>query len=308
LSPGKSSHLQSFLSSLPYSGISKLLLTGISIILTVIISSPSEDYAASSNINCLILITIYITFSVSGILVIIIFYSSKDLLPRNFVSFSLVISFLVELSGVFADNSKDFSDPTNNCLLVTIVCCLISAVLMIISNNNISTFSLVMFTIIQGTWLIQSTIISSSESISYLYFSWHVLAVFILMIVINVVKDLHSITQGEKHKKIEHSNRIDTVAHRLNVKHSVTNEQIKMLKDSKMKKSEENLSDKEVTRTKTEDIESESEGSDASVPTLLQSLPSDRGERMSPLEEFNSLHSHTEVVRKTIQMKDSSVV
>ena len=45
-----------------------------------------------------------------------------------------------------------------------------------------------------------------------------------------------------------------------------------------------------------------------SVPTAVISVTSDLCERMSPLEEFNTLHRHTDTVRKSLRIKESSIV
>ena len=45
-----------------------------------------------------------------------------------------------------------------------------------------------------------------------------------------------------------------------------------------------------------------------SVPTQVISVISEPCERMSPLEEFNTLHRHTDTVRKSLRIKESSIV
>eukprot|EP00090_Calanus_glacialis_P036787 TRINITY_DN62903_c0_g1_i1.p1 TRINITY_DN62903_c0_g1~~TRINITY_DN62903_c0_g1_i1.p1 ORF type:complete len:129 (-),score=31.52 TRINITY_DN62903_c0_g1_i1:79-465(-) len=59
----KSANIKTFLQSLPFNGISKLVMTGISIILTVIISSANE--METKSLQCILHVTIYISFSIS---------------------------------------------------------------------------------------------------------------------------------------------------------------------------------------------------------------------------------------------------
>ena len=75
LSDGDSS-LTRFLQSLPCSGISKLILTGLTIILTVLITSAEDTLPGSdANIGRLSHVTIYLAFALTGIVDILCFYS-----------------------------------------------------------------------------------------------------------------------------------------------------------------------------------------------------------------------------------------
>ena len=165
---GKSSNLEKFLQSLPCTGICKLILTGISIILTVMISTANEKEKQEESLQCILHITIYISFSISGLLDIGIFYMPKNFFPRHTDSFSIVIAFLVECLA-FSEN-KEITKPGSSCLVMAINCCLISSVLRMISSSSIATLSLIMFTQIQGTWLLHSAFINYSLTMSYLYF------------------------------------------------------------------------------------------------------------------------------------------
>ena len=75
LSDGDSS-LTRFLQSLPCAGISKLILTGLSIILTVLVTSVEDQLPDSeASINRLAFVTIYLSFALTGIVDILSFYS-----------------------------------------------------------------------------------------------------------------------------------------------------------------------------------------------------------------------------------------
>ena len=75
LSDGDSS-LTRFLQSLPCAGISKLILTGVSIILTVLVTSAEDQMPDSeASIDRLAFVTIYLSFALTGIVDILSFYS-----------------------------------------------------------------------------------------------------------------------------------------------------------------------------------------------------------------------------------------
>ena len=65
------SSLTRFLQSLPCAGISKLILTGLSIILTVLVTSAET----LENLDRLSFVTIYLSFALTGIVDILCFYS-----------------------------------------------------------------------------------------------------------------------------------------------------------------------------------------------------------------------------------------
>ena len=70
LSDGDSS-LTRFLQSLPCAGICKLILTGLSIILTVLVTSTDSE----ASLDRLAFVTIYLSFALTGIVDILSFYS-----------------------------------------------------------------------------------------------------------------------------------------------------------------------------------------------------------------------------------------
>ena len=75
------STLTRFVSSLPCAGISKLVLTGLCIILTVVTTNLQPSAPSPS---CLALLTIYGVFALSGIVDILAFYTATaSLLPKQ---------------------------------------------------------------------------------------------------------------------------------------------------------------------------------------------------------------------------------
>ena len=174
-----------------------------------------------------------------------------------------------------------------------------------------TTFSLTMLTMIQGTWLIHSAYLTCSEKMSYLYFSWHVLAVFCITLVINVIMQLQAGTQVKKHITAKHTRvitTVDTVSYCHNAVDSSLTIPEQKTNYAQDKVSIENLTIDKLVDTKAAASDSELHSSFESIPTQVLSMHSDKGERMSPLEEFNTLHRHCEGVRRSIKVKDSSIV
>jgi hypothetical protein len=252
----KSSTVKIFLKSLPCKGICKLILTGISIILTVMVSSSMNIENQENNLSSTLYITIYISFSFSGLLNILIFYARKGFFVKNIDSFSLVIAFLVEYLAISADSEETTLSSVNYCLMMTVIGCLMSSVLMMISSSSMTTFSLSMMSMIQGTWLIHSAYLTCSEKTSYLYFSWHVLAVFCITLVINVIMQLQASTQVKKHMVATHSSvttTVDTVSCSHNAVDSsltIPGQKTNYAKDKVLGKSIENLTIDKIVDTK----------------------------------------------------------
>merc|ERR1712129_614972 len=104
---------------------------------------------------------------------------------------------------------------------MAIIGCLVGSVMRMILNSCMANSFLMMFTMVQGTWLIHSAFIDSSEKMIYLYFSWHMLAIFILNLVINVITQLCVKTQVKKHKVAKHK-KLATSVDRISEVHSDT--------------------------------------------------------------------------------------
>ena len=105
---------------LPLHGLYLVTLTSMGILTTVMLDTDSE--------HILSMVTIYVAFSIPGLLDITIFYTRRDLLPRHSQSFCLVIAFLVEYLTVSADKEELIAQPFSLCLLIAISGCLMSSV------------------------------------------------------------------------------------------------------------------------------------------------------------------------------------
>ena len=335
--------LSKFLRSLPCLGIVKLVLTGICIILTVIISANNGDHPLPSSSapgllhqECLVFVTIYISFAMSGLLDIFIFYtaaSGSSLLPKHVDGLILSCCFFIEMMLVDTVGS-------NMILTVSIISCLVVSLMKMMSNTSLLNMGLTMMTMIQGTWMIHFSLISLNSiavslSMMYVYFSWHVIAVFIINIIFNII--IHYITVSETSKISKDpsglQSKSSSISPRVNAAtpSNPTGLTVTIKQESKLNKSMDNLSSEAFENP------SDDNTSLASVPTQLMSMvdsdlqterlsslspssplspvsissPSSGGvERVSPLEEFNTLHRHcqSEGVRRSIKLKESSIV
>ena len=145
---------------------------------------------------------------------------------------------------------------------------------------------------------------------SYLYFSWHVLAVASIIIGVNVIIQLQAGTQVKKHMVAKHTP-VDEVPYTHNDVHScltVLEQKTTYLQDKFLGKGIDNLTIDKIVETKAAASDSELNSSFESLPTQVLSINSDICEIMSPLEEFNTLHRHCEGGRRDIKVKESSIV
>ena len=143
---------------------------------------------------------------------------------------------------------------------------------------------------VQGTWLVHTAVQSCEERMRVLYFCWHLLSVWGLALVICVAR----------HRDTQHTTTIETIG-----THTQGYKGLSVVEHNTL---EEVVSDEKIEPVKTVVSEDDLNSSMESVPTQVVSVGSDTGERMSPLEEFNTLHRHTDTVRKSIKLKESSIV
>ena len=278
--------MSKFLSSLPSSGIAKLVLTGVCIIATVLISSLTNDTLGEAKVQCLSHVTLYISFALSGLLDIFAFYTATGvLIPKQSDGLVLSLAFLIEtlLVNTIGDSDQAFK--------LTVASCLVFSLLKLLNNSSILHMGLMVMTMLQGTWLIHLTFLETEAETNmiYLYYSWHTLAVFVINLIFNIV--LHCATKYENVTKSR-----DSFS-------NPTGLTVMIRKDRG--NSVDDLSSGGSSMTTPQTMSMSTTDSTATD----QGETSDEGEsRVSPLEEFNTLHRHTEGVRKSIKLKESSIV
>jgi len=295
-----------------------IILTSIAILSTVIILDTDTEQIMG-------MVTVYVGFSIAGLLDIIIFYVSEQILPKNIDKLSIIVAFITEY--VIASFDDDI-DPVRKCLIVSILGCLISSVLMIVSGNSLAIFTLVMFTLIQGTWLIHSSVSICDEKMTNLYFSWHIFAAFTGILVISVMLHVYAETHFKTHMTKEHG-MITASVDRISEAYSDTNtgqtvithdnegadecrEDILEIKSDVVEKQvKEEQEIKNVLRTIDKMVYEAANNESSkkkSTNSDIDNIGNSTNERLSPLEEFNTLHKHVDGVRASIKLKESHIV
>ena len=281
---------------LPVFGLYLVTVSSLCIILSTLQLSGDQrkDYAT---------ITLLAAFSLCGLFNIALFYIKTVALmfPKNISKLGVVLCFLLEL----------FLLQRDHCLLSIIVCCLVVSVLKMVHTTTILTFSLVIFTMVQGTWLLHSSFLPTSHSMTNIYFSWHLLAVFIITTTLNIISNISVKRNSQKRKLSEEaqqktSNLTDTVK-----KTILTFDELNV-----------DILQKEKLNLVTEQPKSREDLEIMNVLNSIDKMVSNQGraenckdneekplkERISPLEEFNALFRNVEGVRKSIKLKDSGIV
>ena len=131
-----------------------------------------------------IIINIYIFFSLSGLVDLLVFYWGYSLLPEGLQSFILAASFAVETVSYQALMTPATSLALSLLLLLTSTCCLAAALETVLDNRLIK-FCRCYLTSLQSAWLLHLTSLStSSHSTTWvaIIFSWHAAGLFTISI------------------------------------------------------------------------------------------------------------------------------
>ena len=123
-----------------------------------------------------------------------------------------------------------------------------------------------------------------------------------------MILQLQAGTQVKKHMVAKHTpvGRVPYSYSHTNVPSSLE-QKTNFTQEKVLCKSVENITfDKRVESKAASD--SELNSSIESIPTEVLYIHSDICERISPLDEFNTLHRHSEGVRRSIKVKESSIV
>merc|ERR1719422_1103753 len=104
----------------------------------------------------------------------------------------MLIVYLIEL--VLIPVNYIIVGNTRVCLVVSITACLVSTIFIIFfpPNTFIMNLSRILFTQVQGSWLIHSSLVSyhHNRKICFLMFTWHILITFILYILMVIITRL----------------------------------------------------------------------------------------------------------------------
>ena len=323
--------MQKMSTFLPFTGLYTVILTSMGILSTGFMAETESEKIIS-------LVTVYVAFSIVGLLDIITFYLSKDLSPRHSEIFSIVIAFLVEYLVFSADKEEESGKSSSFCLNIAIAGCLASSVINMFSNTPITIFSMIVFTQAQGTWIIHSSFLTCRDNTSYLYFSWHILAVFICTLVITVVINMcleNNLTNHMTTKHAEFATSVDKISDvysETNTGLTVVSQEDIVNKDDYHKDTKQESEpahvyenyevgkqDKEIDeinnvltsidRLVNDGMNHINNNSSDKRPGFVESKDEIRikktktSERLSPLEQFNTLHRHVNGARASIKLK-----
>ena len=216
----------------------------------------------------------------------------------------LIEMLLIHFTSTISESSFKFS----------VLCCLVLSLMKLLTNSTILNLGLMMMTMTQGSWLIHLTLLDDQTQMIYLYYSWHLLAVFVVCIILTVGLNFCYKRKSEKSPEEEletKKNLTDTVKKTINTFGELNMDIIANEKKSVEQKSKEDLEiinvlnsiDKMVNEQQTS-----SSSSSTSTEELTESEKSSFKERISPLEEFNTLFRNADCVRKSIKLKESDIV
>merc|ERR1712129_72136 len=199
-------------SYLPCSGLFHVLLCSLACVGTVLLSA-TDHTNGQGMYRTGILVTIYLSFSLSGMLDILMFYTNRIKIPKHCNKMFTAIAFLMEL--VLANAYGNWVEPSEICLTVSIIASLISTVFSIqcSTSGTITHLSMIMFTQVQGSWLIHSSLLpcSVTRKMCFLLLSWHIIAIFSLYILmVSLTSLLRNKNVNRTVKRIEENGRIFT--------------------------------------------------------------------------------------------------
>ena len=139
-----------YLSSLPWEGIVKLVLTGLGIIVSVAMS-PRQLNTDTGYVTDIRLATIYLFFALSGLTDILVFYCGYSVLPEGVQSFILSLAFSAEavMFGSTIREESPLEQQVHALLITVIVAAAFSAAMEVVFDNRLVKFCRVFFCFIQ---------------------------------------------------------------------------------------------------------------------------------------------------------------
>ena len=218
-------------------------------------------------------------------------------------SLVLALAYLVEVV-LLADLA---SSPW---LGVTMLSCLAVSML----GGGCSNLALPCLTMVQGSWLLHSAQLST---LSPLHYSWHLTGVFIANIAITAAIRFVMIrvrpagsnsSAGEQNMKQKHTNLTKTVGKTIDTLGEVKLDIISVEKVPVDHKSREDIEIMNVLHSIDKMVNEPQKCVEKEEETITDSEKSSFKERISPLEEFNTLFKHADCVRKSIKLKESHIV
>ena len=146
------------------------------------------DIKITKDGNVLLLINVYIFFIISGLTDIIIFYNGYKLIPEGLQSLILSGCFAVSALCYYSLITPDLHHQLVLLIIIISINCLTSLLETVVDNRLIK-FCRIFFTLLQGSWLVQSSFSSDTSSSSWtsVVFIWHGAAVFTTIILLLII-------------------------------------------------------------------------------------------------------------------------
>ena len=235
----------------------------------------------------------------------------RSLIPRHTDSLALALAFLTELLVI---------SPSSPPVLVTVLCSLLVCLARLLglapASLSLTSLCLSSLSLAQGSWTLHTSLAASAQPLPGLLFSWHLLASFMLCTGLSVaIRSLQQKQRRQRREKEAHTqdtNLTKTVQKTLD---TFSELKVDILSSEKIKADQKSREDIEIINVLNsidkmvhQPSASVSEKAESEATTESEITQSSHKERVSPLEEFNTLFRNADCVRKSIKLKESHIV
>ena len=204
-------------------------------------------------------------------------------------------------------------------MLVTVLVSLLVSLARLLAPASIAVTSLYLssLSLAQGSWTLHTSLAASAQPLPGLFFSWHLLASFILCtglsVAIRSLQQKQRRDRREKEAQMQDTNLTKTVQKTLD---TFSELKVDILSSEKIKADQKSREDIEIINVLNSIDKmvnqpcqaAVSEKAESEATTESELTQSSHKERISPLEEFNTLFRNADCVRKSIKLKESHIV
>ena len=203
-------------------------------------------------------------------------------------------------------------------MLITVLISLLVSLARLLAPASLAVTSLCLssLSLTQGSWTLHTSLAASAQPLPGLFFSWHLLASFTLCtglsVAIRSLQHKQRRDRREKEAQIQDTNLTKTVQKTLD---TFSELKVDILSSEKIKADQKSREDIEIInvlnsidKMVNQPSASVSEKAESEATTESELTQSSHKERISPLEEFNTLFRNADCVRKSIKLKESHIV
>ena len=232
-------------------------------------------------------------------------------ISRNQPQLATFLCFLTELLVI---------SPSSPPVLVTVLCSLLVCLARLLglapASLSLTSLCLSSLSLAQGSWTLHTSLAASAQPLPGLFFSWHLLASFILCtglsVAIRSLQQKQRRQRREKEAQTQDTNLTKTVQKTLD---TFSELKVDILSSEKIKADQKSREDIEIInvlnsidKMVNQPSASVSEKAESEATIESDITQSSHKERISPLEEFNTLFRNADCVRKSIKLKESHIV